>query len=144
MAGLIDLEPLFRPRSVAVVGASPRPSVGRYIIDTLKAFGFPGDIYPVNPGYAAIGDSPCFASLADLPGAGARAAVIFGGGYGEAGEWGRAAQAEISDIARASGIALCGPNCMGVISPHARSATYLHIGSRREELAGNVGLISQS
>jgi acyl-CoA synthetase (NDP forming) len=167
MAGLINLEPLFRPRSVAVVGASPRPSVGRYIIDTLKAFGFPGDIYPVNPGYAAIDDRPCFASLADLPAppdavafcvspertldgfrqlpaAGARAAVIFGGGYGEAGAWGRAAQAEISGIARESGIALCGPNCMGVISPHACSATYLHVGSRREELAGNVGLISQS
>src|SRR5205085_2178817 len=64
MAGLIDLEPLFRPRSVAVVGASPRPSVGRNIIDTLKAFGFAGDIYPVNPGYEAIDDVPCFASLA--------------------------------------------------------------------------------
>lgn len=167
MPGPIDLEPLFRPRSVAVVGASPRPAVGRYIVDTLKAFGFPGAIYPVNPRYAAIDDTPCHASLEDLPAppdvvafcvspertlegfrqlpaAGARAAVIFGGGYGEAGAWGRAAQAEIVAIAREAGIALCGPNCMGVISPHARSATYLQIGGRREALAGNVGLISQS
>ena len=79
-----------------------------------------------------------------LPAAGARAAVIFGGGYGEASDWGRAAQAEIVGIARAGGIALCGPNCMGVISPHARSATYLQVGRKREALAGNVGLISQS
>ena len=167
MADSIDLEPLFRPRSVAIVGASPRPSVGRYIFDTLGAFGFPGPVYPVNPRYEAIDETPCYPALADLPdapdvvafcvspertldgfrqlpGAGARAAVIFGGGYGEAGDWGRAAQAEMIAIARESGIALCGPNCMGVISPHARSSTYLQIGSRREALAGNVGLISQS
>jgi len=167
MAKPIDLEALFRPRSVAIVGASPRPSVGRYIFDTLSEFKFAGDVYPVNPRYEAIDETPCFPSLDDLPGqpdvvafcvspertlegfrqlpgAGARAAVIFGGGYGEAGEWGRAAQAEIIDIAQESGIALCGPNCMGVISPHARSSTYLQIGSKREALAGNVGLISQS
>lgn len=162
-----DLDPLFRPRSVAIVGASPRPSVGRYIFDTLVDFGFPGDVYPVNPRYDTIDDTPCYPALNDLPAApdvvafcvspertlegfrqlpdaGARAAVIFGGGYGEAGDWGRAAQAEIIQIARESGIALCGPNCMGVISPHARSSTYLQIGSKREALAGNVGLISQS
>ena len=167
MADPIDLEPLFRPRSVAIVGASPRPSVGRYIVDTLKEFGFPGDVYPVNPRYEAIEEILCYPSLGDLPAppdvvafcvspertldgfrqlpaAGARAAVIFGGGYGEAGDTGRAAQTEIVGIARDSGIALCGPNCMGVISPHARSSTYLQIGSRREALAGNVGLISQS
>ena len=140
----IDLEPLFRPRSVAVVGATERPSVGRYILDTLKSFGFPGEIYPVNPRHEAIDGLPCHAALGALPGppdlvafcvspertlegfrelpaAGARAAVIFGGGYGEASAWGRAAQAEIVAIARESGIALCGPNCMGVVSPHARS-----------------------
>lgn len=167
MAKPIDLEPLFRPRSVAIVGASPRPSVGRYIFDTLAEFGFPGVVYPVNPRYDAIDETPCFPSLEDLPDqpdvvafcvspertldgfrqlpiAGARAAVIFGGGYGEAGDWGRAAQSEIVGIAHENGIALCGPNCMGVISPHARSSTYLQIGSKREALAGNVGLISQS
>ena len=167
MAASIDLEPLFRPRSVAIVGASPRPFVGRHIVRTLKAFGYRGDVYPVNPRYEAVEDTPCYPSLADLPAppdvvafcvsperaldtfrqlpaAGARAAVIFGGGYGEASDWGRAAQAEIVDIARNSGIALCGPNCMGVINPHARSATYLQVGRKREALAGNVGLISQS
>ncbi len=165
--GQIDLEPLFRPGSIAVVGASPNPSISRNILDTLKAFGFAGHVYPVNPKYEAIGDLPCFPSLRDLPGApdvvafcvshertlegfrqlpeiGARAAVIFGGGFGEAGEWGRSAQAEIVQIAREHGIALCGPNCMGVISPHARSATYLQNGSSADAITGNVGLISQS
>ena len=167
MPASLDLNALFAPRSVAVVGASPKPSVGRYIIDTLRSFGFPGAIYPVNPGYEAVDEFPCYPDLASLPaapdvvafcvspertlagfrqlpGAGARAAVIFGGGFGEAGDWGRDAQAEIVGLSREAGIALCGPNCMGVISPHARSATYLQVGSKREELAGNVGLISQS
>jgi acyl-CoA synthetase (NDP forming) len=68
MAELIDLEPLFRPLSVAIVGASPQPSVGRYIFDTLSEFGFVGDVYPVNPRYEAIDETPCYRSLDDLPG----------------------------------------------------------------------------
>jgi acyl-CoA synthetase (NDP forming) len=44
MPASLDLNALFAPRSVAVVGASPKPSVGRYIIDTLRSFGFPGAI----------------------------------------------------------------------------------------------------
>ena len=167
MVDAINLEPLFRPSSVAIVGASPRPSVARNIVETLKNFGFPGEVFPVNPRYEAIDEMTCYATLEDLPAspdvvafcvspertlegfrqlptAGARAAVIFGGGFGEAGDWGRAAQAEIVNVARESGIALCGPNCMGVISPHARCSTYLQIGNSCEALAGNVGLISQS
>ncbi len=163
----LNLEPLFAPRSVAVMGASPRPSPGRYIVETLQNFGFTGDIYPVNPNYDEVAGVACFDDLADLPASpdivvfcvspertmdgfrklppsGAGAAVIFGGGYGEAGDDGREMQREMVGICREAGIALCGPNCMGVISPHARSATYLQIGSNREALAGNVGLISQS
>lgn len=68
MAELIDLEPLFRPRSVAIVGASPRPSVGRYIFDTPREFGFAGDVYLVNPRYEAVDETPCYRSLDDLPG----------------------------------------------------------------------------
>ena len=164
---MLDLDPLFAPRSVAVMGASPRPSVGRYIVETLQNFGYAGQIYPVNPNYDEVAGVACFDDLGDLPAspdivvfcvspartmegfrklpdAGAGAAVIFGGGYGEAGDEGRAMQREMVGLCKEAGIALCGPNCMGVISPHARSATYLQIGTNRESLAGNVGLISQS
>lgn len=167
MPAEIDLTPLFAPRSVAILGASPRPSPGRYIIETLQNFGFEGGIYPVNPNYEDVADTPCYDALSSLPEApdvvafcvsptraldafrtlpdiGARAAVIFGGGFGEAGDEGQAIQSEIVSLCQEAGIALCGPNCMGVISPHARSATYLQGGRNREQLAGNVGLISQS
>jgi len=167
MPAEIDLTPLFAPRSVAVLGASPRPSPGRYIIETLQNFGFEGGIYPVNPNYDEVADTPCYDALSDLPEApdvvafcvsparaldafrtlpdiGARAAVIFGGGFGEAGDEGQAIQSEIVGLCQEAGIALCGPNCMGVISPHTRSAIYLQGGRNREQLAGNVGLISQS
>jgi len=136
-------------------------------METLLEFGFEGGIFPINPNYETIGETRCYPSLSALPSApdlvafcvshertlaafrelpyvGARAAVIFGGGFGEAGESGRAAQAEIVAIAKEHGIALCGPNCMGVINPHARSSAYLQNGRDCDALAGNVGLISQS
>jgi acyl-CoA synthetase (NDP forming) len=161
------LSPLLEPTSVAVLGASTTPSVGGDIIETLKRFGFKGDIYPVNPKYETLLDLPCYPSLQDLPAApdvvafcvgpnripenfrllpeiGAKAAVIFGGGYAEEGEAGRKIQAEFVDICKTNDIALCGPNCMGVLNPTAGTATYLQIAREPEALIGNVGLISQS
>ncbi len=163
----MHLSSLLEPSSVAVLGASANPSVGRYMIETLRAFGFPGPIYPVNPKYDSILDIPCYPSLGDLPAPpevvafcvapsripenfrllpeiGARAAVIFGGGFAEAGQAGRRIQAEIVDICIENGIALCGPNCMGVINPGARCAIYLQVATDPSAIAGNVGLISQS
>lgn len=163
----MHLSALLEPSSVAVLGASTNPSVGRDMIETLRAFGFPGPIYPVNPKYDSILDIPCYPSLGDLPAPpdvvafcvarsriadnfrllpdiGAKAAVIFGGGFAEAGEAGRRLQAEIVDICTQNGIALCGPNCMGVINPGAKCATYLQVARDPSAIAGNVGLISQS
>ncbi|MBN4083068.1 acetate--CoA ligase family protein [bacterium AH-315-B06] len=163
----MHLSSLLKPSSVAVLGASANPSVGRDMIETLQAFGYPGPIYPVNPKYESILDIPCYASLGDLPAPpdvvafcvaasripenfrllpeiGAKAAVIFGGGFAETGEAGRRIQAEFVDICTQNGIALCGPNCMGVINPGAKSATYLQVATDPSAIAGNVGLISQS
>ncbi len=161
------LSPLLEPSSVAVLGASTTPSVGGDIVETLKRFGYEGGIYPVNPKYETLLDLPCYPSLIDLPAApdvvafcigpkripenfrllpdiGAKAAVIFGGGYAEEGDAGRKIQEEIVDICKTGGIALCGPNCMGVLNPTFGSATYLQIAREPAALAGNVGLISQS
>ena len=163
----MNLQPLFEPSSIAVLGASTRPSVGGDMIETLKRFGFSGAIYPVNPKYDTLLDLPCYPSLTDLPAAtdvvafcvapsrilenfrllpeiGVKAAVIFGGGYAEEGAAGRAVQAEIVDICQQGGIALCGPNCMGVINPTHGSASYLQFAREPNAIKGNVGLISQS
>ncbi|HEV8533104.1 MAG TPA: acetate--CoA ligase family protein [Methylomirabilota bacterium] len=163
----IDLAPLLRPRSVAVLGASDRPSPGRMVIESLDRIGFTGPIYPVNPKYETLFGRTCYPSIADLPEAvdvlalcvnhtrvlehirpaarrGVRAAIIFDGGFAERGDEGRRRQEELVAICREAGIALCGPNCMGVVSPHARSLVYIQTLADPTLLAGNVGLISQS
>jgi len=62
------LDPLLRPRSVAILGASTRPrSVGNTLVKQIKHGGYSGRLYPVNPRYDAIEGFQCYASLAELP-----------------------------------------------------------------------------
>ena len=62
------LDPLLRPRSIAVVGASARPgSPGNEVLRNLRRGGYAGPLYAVNPGRDSIGEIPCYPSLADLP-----------------------------------------------------------------------------
>lgn len=133
---------LLAPRSVAVVGASPRRRLGRGVVANLQRFGFRGSVYPVHPNAEAVAGLPAFPNIAALPevpdcavialspentlaafreavAAGVRAAVILGSGFAEAGEPGRQIQAEIASLARDAGVALCGPNCLGLVSPAA-------------------------
>ena len=61
------LDPLLRPRSVAVVGASLRTdSMGKWLLTNLKRGGFPGNVYPVNLGYDELDGMKCYTSLQDL------------------------------------------------------------------------------
>ena len=163
----MQIDALFKPKSIAVIGASDKSTPGRRIITSLDRLGFTGRIYPVNPNYAAVLNRPCFASLADLPEApdvavfclghervvdafvaaskrGMKAAVIYDGGFAEHSETGRERQARITEICQDHDIALCGPNCMGILSPHHRSTTYLQELRDPTGLAGNVGIISHS
>src|SRR6516162_8583637 len=161
------LEALFQPKSIAVVGASEKPTIGRRLIASLDRFGFSGSIFPVNPNYSSVLGRQCYGSIAELPEApdvavfcvghervlepfaaaaerGIKAAVIYDGGFTERGEDGRRRQVQIEGICRDGGIALCGPNCMGVLSPHHRSTTYLQELRDPAGLPGNVGIVSQS
>jgi acyl-CoA synthetase (NDP forming) len=163
----IDLDALLKPRSVAVLGASERPSVGRTIVENLERMGFGGAIYPINPKYETLLGRRCYRSVEELPDGvdvlafcvnhervleslrlaaerGVRAAVVFDAGFAESDDEGRGRQEELVAICRKAGIAFCGPNCMGVISPHDRSLVYLNALRDPAPLAGNVGLISQS
>ena len=163
----IDLDALLKPRSVAVLGASERPSVGRTIVENLERIAFPGEIYPINPRYENLLGRRCYRSVEDLPDGvdvlafcvnhervleglraaakkGVRAGVAFDAGFAESDETGRQRQAELVAVCREADIAFCGPNCMGVISPHERSLVYLNALRDPAPLPGNVGLISQS
>jgi acyl-CoA synthetase (NDP forming) len=163
----MSLDRLLRPRSIAILGASERPSVGRTLVEALDGIGFRGEIYPVNPRYESLLGRRCYPSVAELPrdvdvlafavnharvlehmrpaaDRGIGAAVIFDGGFAEADAEGRARQEAIAAICREASMTLCGPNCMGVISPHVPSLVYIQAVHDPARLAGNVGMISQS
>jgi len=163
----MQLDPLVKPRSVAIVGATDRIGPGRSVIESLGAIGFTGAIYPVNPKYQTVRNLVCYPSLTDLPEApdvvvfsirkpllleqvrlaakrGARSAVIYDAGFAELGEEGARQQAEIAGLCREAGMPMCGPNCMGILNPTARATTYKQTVMDTTGLAGNVGIVSQS
>ncbi len=135
------LQPLFRPRSVAVVGASRSPnSVGGAVFRNLLRTGFNGPVYPVNPKADAVHSVKAWPNLGALPqrpdlvvvavrsqqvlevmreaaSLGVPAAVVLTAGFGEAGEGGRTLERELRSIARGSGMRVLGPNCLGVLNP---------------------------
>ena len=144
----IDLRPVFEPRSIAVVGASTRSWIAGTVRDNLAQMGSATRCHFVNPKYDELLGQPCYPSLDALPerpdiavvalnplraglvtqaaaDAGIPAVVIPGGGVVEGGAAAAAMQAEVADIARRNGMALVGPNCMGVIDLTVNSATYI-------------------
>jgi acyl-CoA synthetase (NDP forming) len=161
------LDALFRPKSIAVIGASEKPTIGRRLIVSLDRIGFAGRVFPINPNYPTILGRECYPSIAETPEPpdvavfclgsrlvldafaaaaerGIRGAVIYDGGFAERGAEGQELQQKIADICRGAGIALCGPNCMGILNPIDRNSTYLQEVRDPAGLAGNVGIISQS
>jgi acetate---CoA ligase (ADP-forming) len=144
----IDLRPLFAPRSIAVVGASPRASLARTVRDNLGLMGSATRCHFVNPNYAEVDGSPCWPSIDALPerpdtvllavnplraarfaqeaaDAGVPSLVIPGGGVVEGGEAAAEMQRAVREIAIAHGIALLGPNCMGMVDWTTNAATYI-------------------
>ncbi len=156
------IEKLFAPRSVAVVGVSPRPdSVGHIILKNLKGGGFEGEIFIVDPHHTeidGIATSPDIESLHSVPdiavisvpaasvptvisGAGKKGiagAIIITSGLGH----GTGSLLETAEKnARAHGIRLLGPNCLGFINPAAKlNASF----AAHMPKVGNIALISQS
>jgi acetate---CoA ligase (ADP-forming) len=138
MSRFAGLTPLLAPRSVAVLGASSDPTrIGGRPIAYMRAQGFPGALYPVNPNRAEIQGLKAYASVADLPETpdvaivavpadlaassiddlarrGVKAVVMFTAGFAEMDETGGVAQAKMVATARAAGMRILGPNCLGV------------------------------
>jgi acetate---CoA ligase (ADP-forming) len=164
-----DLRALLDPRSIAIVGASA--DFGRINGRPLKfmlQYGYGGTLFPVNPRYTEIAGVPCFPSVAELPETpelaliglsaqaaaraleecgrrGVRAAVVFGGGYGEAGQEGQQLQDELVAIADRHGISLCGPNCLGFVNfPTAAVCSFTATFDSVDLLPGPVAFVSQS
>lgn len=160
------LQYLFAPKSIAIVGASPKPGQGLNPLANLRSIGYSGAIYAVNPKYDQVLDLPCYPNLASVPerveavylavpnmltvpllkeavDVGVRAAVILAGGFGETGQSGKEMEREIADIARSAGIAVAGPNCLGLINFHDRVCLW-GASMPAEVKVGGIGAVLQS
>ncbi|MDR3532375.1 MAG: acetate--CoA ligase family protein [Rhodopila sp.] len=147
LPGLLDsgsLDHAFRPRSVAILGASDDPSrISGRTLHYMKKAGYAGAIYPVNNRRDMVQGIRAFHSLADVPeipdialialpaavtlsavrdcaARGVKAAIIYASGFAEGGAAGHAMQDEVTAVARAGGVRLFGPNCLGMF--HSGSA----------------------
>jgi acetyl coenzyme A synthetase (ADP forming)-like protein len=159
------LDALFRPRSIAIIGASADPKkVGHAVLNNLIRFGYQGGLYPVNPSGGDILGQKAFARIADVPpsvdlavivipaklvpaalsecaDAGVPAAVVISAGFKEAGAAGTALEQELASIGRQRGIRVLGPNCLGLINTeNSMNATFAADMLPR----GGIGFFSQS
>lgn len=163
------LSALFRPRSIAVVGASQDSSkIGGRPLRLLRALGYEGAIYPVNPRGGEIQGLPAFRSMAELPrpaelaliavnasmvsraieecaAAGTHTAVVFTSGFSETGAEGQRLQETLKETARRCGVRVLGPNCLGAMSfPDRAFATFSISMQGGIVETGTIGIVSQS
>jgi acetyltransferase len=147
-----NLDKLFNPRSVALIGATSRPgSVGAVVGRNLRRAGFAGKLM-VHPDIASLPQPPDLAVIVTPPESvpcligelgerGTRAAVVITAGFGELGERGRALQQAALDAARPHLLRIVGPNCLGVMVPgDGLDATFSHLAAP----AGDIAFLSQS
>ncbi len=162
-----SLDPIFRPRSVAVIGASAdRSSIGYALLHNLVTAEFQGALFPVNPKGGAIHSLKAYPSILDVPDPvdlavvavprkavlpvvdeclekGVRGLVVITAGFAETGEEGAELERELVAKIRRGGARMVGPNCMGVINTDediSLNAAFAPTQARR----GSIGFVSQS
>jgi acyl-CoA synthetase (NDP forming)/GNAT superfamily N-acetyltransferase len=158
-ASVASLRPVFKPASVAVIGASRRPgTVGRSVLENIRSGGYAGQLYAVNPNAQEIAGVPCFPDVASLPEApdlallavppaevidaadacgrrGARGLVVFAAAVDAADG------ARLLAVCRRYGMRLIGPNCFGIAVPSiGLDATF----AAANPAPGTAGLVMQS
>lgn len=163
-----SLSRLLAPRSIAVLGASPRPGAfGDRVLANLERYG--GAVHPVNAKYAQIRDLPCHPAIAAIPGgadcavivtareaveplareaiaAGVGGIVVFASGYAETGKTERAAeQQRLAALARESGVPIIGPNCIGITNyALGMRVTFMPDAAIPAPSGRAIGIVSQS
>jgi acetyltransferase len=164
-----DLHPLLNPKSIAIIGVSNDPSrIGGRILRYLRNHGYAGEIFPVNPKYDQIEGIKCYPDIASIPletdvalvavpeqsvlsvleeagKARVKSAIVYSAGFSELGEQGRNKQEKMRQVAEESRMMICGPNCVGIIGFHNKTAMsfsqFLDIPTL---IPGEVAFISQS
>ena len=165
MSAVNELDKFFKPKSVAVVGATPTSGkIGNIIIENLFSDGYKGKIFFVNPNYKEILGMPCYPSVTGCPSdvdmavvvvpaklvpdvmeqigqKGTRCATIISAGFSEGDAEGKERERVVLQIARKHGIRIVGPNSLGVISPHhLLNASF----ARASPMKGSIAFFSQS
>jgi len=161
-----NLNYLFHPKSVAIIGASNRPrSVGTTVLENIIHAGFAGDIYPVNPKYEALCGLKAYPDIDSLPGTpdlaiictppasvpeligqlgerGTRAAIVLTAGLSAHKDWrGRTMKELMLVAAKPYLLRILGPNCVGMLVPGIHlNASFAHI----DALPGKIAFVSQS
>ncbi len=171
MHALSSLDRIFRPRGVAVVGASARTgALATRFVSGLQRHGFPGAVVPVNPNYDEVAGLPCQPSIeqacavapvdlavisvardAVVPAVvecgahGIAGAIVFSSGFAETGAEGRRAQERLGAAAREAGVRLIGPNSPGFVNVTEHVCVIASGLSFRPSFSpGRVGLVVQS
>jgi acetyl coenzyme A synthetase (ADP forming)-like protein len=162
-----NLDGIFRPKAIAVIGASTRKgTIGREIFHNLIEFEFNGKIFPVNPKATVIHSVKCYSTILDVPDAvdlaiiivprdyvkatleqcgekGVKGVIVITSGFKETGEEGSLKELELVEVIRKYNMRMVGPNCFGVLNTDPNfslNATF----SKAKPLVGKVGFMSQS
>jgi acetyltransferase len=164
-----DLKYFLSPRSIAVIGASQNfDSISGKPIRFLKEQDYEGKVFPINPKYEELGGYKCYKSVKDVPGEidlalvavnyklvlpmlqqcvekGVKFATVFASGFAESGEEGKVMQEQMRELARESGMPICGPNCQGSVSlkDHAIGGFSASMGIKPLRV-GPIGYVTQS
>ncbi len=162
-----NLDPLFKPRAVALIGASVKElSIGNVIIKNLLHYKFRGPIYPINPKVAEIRGLKAYPSVLDVPGEvdlahivipppfvpeevencgkkGIKAIIINTAGFKEMGTEGQALENDFLARARKYGIRVVGPNCQGIINSDPGINAYCNFTFTYPE-PGHISVVAQS
>jgi len=160
-----DIEKMFNPNSVALIGATEREgAIGQVIMKNLLSGKNERNLYPVNPNKENIMGLECYPSITKVPApvdlaiivtpaksvpsiveecgeAGVEGITVISAGFKEIGDEGRKLEEEIKTKQKKYGFRLLGPNCIGFIRPHIKlNATFL----RRNPEPGQIAFIAQS
>lgn len=162
-----SVTPIFYPRAIAVIGASPSPgSIGGGLFRNLLASDYSGSLFPIHPTATDVAAVPAFASVLDVPvpldlafvvvpahavmdvvrqcaEKGVRGLVVISAGFSETGPDGRVLEQDLLETVRSAGMRMVGPNCMGIVNTDVgvrMNGTFAPV----YPPAGNVAMLSQS
>ncbi|NEU30974.1 acetate--CoA ligase family protein [bacterium LRH843] len=142
-----DLNMLFNPKSVAIVGISPNNNRSTLAYNNLMELGYQGDVYFINGKYTEVHGQKCYSSILEIPDQidavfisipgdyvlptledavkkGAKGAVVISSGFGEGEGTGVEKSTQLLKLANENNLAICGPNCLGLVSPANDFSSY--------------------